>query len=243
MSMKLNQVIAVVSGKKTRAQKALTDSHHGWQPGLLNGAMRKYTPLDADDADAVPTKKKPVQLNVAAVIRGVRDELSDLWDLVARQEKANTGACADVVVDDIPVLKQVPVTVLLFLEKQLTDLRSFAEKMPTLSTEHAWGGDARLWQSDPIRQTRTRKVQSPIVLYDATPEHPAQTQLVTEDKLVGHYDTTLFSGAMQPTEQAEIVVRIDELRDAVKSARESANCAETEPFPIAKQVFDFIFPS
>ena len=52
---KLNQVIAVVSGQKSEAEKTLTEVYHAFQKGdLFTGLARTYTPKNADDGDTKP---------------------------------------------------------------------------------------------------------------------------------------------------------------------------------------------
>ena len=51
--------------------------------------------------------------------------------VLATQDFANCQAKANVVVDGQTILKEVPVTHLLFLEKQLVDLRTFIDGLPT----------------------------------------------------------------------------------------------------------------
>ena len=58
------------------------------------------------------------------------------------KDKANCNARADVKVDDTVIVKDAPVTFLLFLEKQLNDLKTFVGKIPTLSSDEDWTFDA-----------------------------------------------------------------------------------------------------
>ena len=63
---KLNQVIAVVSGQKSEAEKALTEVYHAFQKGeLFTGLARTYTPRNADDGDAKPPERKAAQASDA----------------------------------------------------------------------------------------------------------------------------------------------------------------------------------
>ncbi len=43
---KLNQIIALVKGKKARVTKTMTELHHGWKDSKLKGITRTYQPLD-----------------------------------------------------------------------------------------------------------------------------------------------------------------------------------------------------
>jgi hypothetical protein len=99
---------------------------------------------------------------------------------------------------------------------------------------------AGLFRTAPIATHRTKKVQKPIVLYDATKEHPAQTQLITEDVVVGYWDTVKHSGALPAPRKKELISRIEKLSQAVKFAREKANAADAETVTVGKPIFDYL---
>lgn len=84
-------------------------------------------------------------------------------------------------------------------------------------------------------------MQKPIVLYAATPEHPAQTQLITEDVLAGYWSTVKQSGAMPATEKLALLERIDKLLRAVKDAREAANMIDEVKVPdVGAAIFNYL---
>src|SRR5689334_20705797 len=129
---KLNQIIAVSAGKKSQAQKAITEAYQSLQkPALLDGISRTYKPKD-DEGEQLPAEKKQVQLRVKDATRAVTATLTELFDIVATQDDANCRAKANVVVDGRTIVSDVPVTTLLFIEKQLVDIHTFVEKLPAL---------------------------------------------------------------------------------------------------------------
>jgi hypothetical protein len=145
-------------------------------------------------------------------------------------------------VGDKVLASGVPVTHLLFLEKQLTDLATIVGNAPTLDAAEVWQWDeaAGMHRTAPVMTQSTRKVQQPIVLYPATEKHPAQTQLITEDVVAGNWEMTKFSGAMPGTQKKAMLERIDLLRRAIKEAREEANLIDAEPVRLGAKVFDYI---
>ena len=158
--------------------------------------------------------------------------LTELFDIVATQDQANClSPVADVTVPDgVAVLKDVPVTTLLFLEKQLVDIHTFVEKLPALDPGETWGynPDVDHYASEPYQTTKTRKVLKNHVKAEATKEHPAQVETYTEDVVVGYWTTVKFSGAIPAREKNEILDRVRKLQEAVKSAREEANSMAVE---------------
>ena len=79
------------------------------------------------------------------------------------------------------------------------------------------------------------------MLYDATPEHPAQTQLITEDVVIGHWTTTYFSGAIPRPKKRRFLERITELQEAVKFAREQANSQEADEQRVGRKLLTHVF--
>ncbi len=77
-------------------------------------------------------------------------------------------------------------------------MHTFVDKMVELDQGEAWTLDenAGLFRSEPVKQHRTKKLQRPIVKYEATEHHPAQTELITDDVVIGHWTTVKFSGAL-----------------------------------------------
>jgi hypothetical protein len=169
--------------------------------------------------------------------------LTELFDVVATQDAANCLAKANVVVDGTPLLKNVPVTTLLFLEKQLVDLHTFVEKLPTLDPGEAWSYNEEVdhYASEPYQTTKTKKVLKNHVKAEATKEHPAQVETYTEDVVVGYWTTVKFSGAVPARERNEMLGRVRKLQEAVKSAREEANGAEVELKKLGGAVFQYVF--
>lgn len=241
---KLNQIIALTAGKKSRAQKEITEAHKSLQKAdLLMGISRSYKPLDEENGEKLPPERKHVQLRVKDAINTVRKELADMMDVVATQDWANTVAKADVTVDGVTVLKGVPVTHLLFLEKQLVDLHTFVEKFPTLDPSEKWhySEDVDSWASDPAQSIKTKKVMKSHVKYEATKEHPAQVETYSEDQTVGHWTTVKFSGAIPAKEKNDTLERVRKLQEAVKVAREEANGVDVEQKRVGDAVFNFVF--
>ncbi|MHC4397911.1 MAG: DUF7873 family protein [Planctomycetota bacterium] len=243
--MKLNQIIALVAGKKTKAQKLLTTVHHGWHKDRITGITRTYTPKD-EDGEVFPPESRIVQLRVGTALKVVQKEIEDFLNIVATQEYANTSAKADIVIDDETILSDVPVSALLFLEKQLIGLRTLASNLPTLPTDRVWKEDEakNCWVTEPEETVKTQKKAEVIVKYDATPEHPAQTDLIHVDRTIGHWKTVHLSGALPEAERDAMVERIEKLQDAVKVAREKANSQEVVmQYSFGKSVLDYILTS
>ena len=239
---RLNQIIAVEKGVKSRSYADLTEAHHTLQKSaLLAGIARTYQPRD-DDGEQYPPESTRVQVRADDVLRGTAATLTRLFDITATKDWANCQAKADVVVDGQTVLTGVPATYLLFLEKQLTDLHTFIAKLPVLDAAETWARDeaADCWATEPVQTTRTRKIPRNHVKAEATDKHPAQVEVYYEDVVVGNWRTVKFSGAMPASRIKSLLERVDKLARAVKFAREEANSLEITDQHLGERVFGYL---
>lgn len=245
MTARLNQILAIEKGTKTRTQRDLTDAHHALQKqALLNGIARTYQP-DADDGEKLPPEATRVQVRARDMIKRTEEVLSELFDITATKDETNTIARADVVVNGKKILTSVPVTTLLFLEKQLVDIHTFVKKLPVLDPSEAWTVDSAqdCYTTEPVYTLKTKKVMRNHVRADATDKHPAQVDTYSEDVRVGSWKTVKFSGALPQKDVNELLGRVAQLQQAVKFAREEANSVEAKNRSIGKEVFQFLFQS
>lgn len=225
---KLHQILPLEASAKNKAHQVLGQVHHLLErTPLLNGHSRVYTPKN-EDGDQLPPESQLVQVRGTEQLTLVQQVMNRLFDLTLTKEVANQQAVADIVVGDVTILAEVPVTYLLFLEKSLTDLRTFFRKLPLLDPSVVWTWDetTSTWRSDVQETTRQKKVPKAFVKYQATKEHPAQVDVFTEDVLEGTWALTRFSGAFQKGQVDEFVEKIEALLDAVKVARSKANEVE-----------------
>ena len=244
MSTKLNQIIAVAQGTKSRCESELTKAYQLLQKAdLLNGIARKYRPLDEENGEKLPEEKKHVQYTVKKAVGDVSRALTELFDVVSVQDATNCEAKSDVKVDEKVLLKSVPVTHLLFLEKKLVDLHTFVDKLPTLDSAEEWTFDTTtdVFKTAVHQTARTKKETNVLVKYPATKEHPAQTELVSEDKIVGTWDKIGFSGAIPAKNKNEMLQRVAKLQKAVKFAREEANSVDVSDYKTGKPVMEYVF--
>ncbi len=240
---RLNQIIAVEKGVKTRSQKELTEAHHALQkPALLSGISRTYRPKD-EEGEQLPPEATRVQIKAEEIIKKTVDVLTELFDVTATKDYTNCKARADVVVDGKVLLTGVPVTYLLFLEKQLVDLHTFIKKLPVLDASESWTFDpsADCFATEPVQTVRTKKIPRNHVKAEATEKHPAQVEVYYEDVAVGYWRTTKFSGALPAKRVNELVERVEKLQKAVKFAREEANNQTAEEQKVGRTVLDYLF--
>ncbi len=239
---KLNQIIAVEKGVKSRVYSFLSSTYKAFQkPGLFNGLARQYQKKDEDGED-YPAENVRVQQNASALLQEIGEQMTELFDVTAQKDWANCDAKSDVEVDGQVILKNVPATYLLFLEKQLNDLKDELNKLPELDPGHDWTLDpsSSLYKAAPTFTTKTKKVPKVIVKYDATEHHPAQTEIVQIDEVVGTWQTVQHSGAIPASSKKKMQKRLVALIKAIKFARENANEADAEKRDVGKAIFNYL---
>lgn len=222
---KLNQIIAIEKGIKSRVYSEFTDINKTAQKSeLFNGFSRSYQKKD-DDSEDLPPENKKVQHTVPDMLRNASRLLTEIMDITARKDYTNCVAKAAVLVDGKEILPATPVSFLLFLEKQLNDIRAFVSNLPVLDSSEEWIRDVNsgLFKTAATLTHRTKKVIRPIVLVAPTPEHPGQAQLINEDIIAGHWSQVKQSGGFPSPEKEAILERIERLSQAIKQAREAAN--------------------
>ena len=115
---KLNQILAIEKGIKSRVTGAVTKLRKMiLKPALLNGFSKTYVKKD-EDGDNFPPENNKVQLVASEAIADLQKHLTELLDVTLTKDVANCSAVADVVVEGNVIMEKVPVTYLLFLEKR-----------------------------------------------------------------------------------------------------------------------------
>jgi hypothetical protein len=240
---RLNQIVAIEKSIKSRSFQELTDAHHALQkPALLSGIARTYRPKD-EEGEQLPPESTKVQIKANEIIRQTAEILTRLFDVTATKDWANCNARADVIVDGKTLVAQVPITHLLFLEKQLVDLLTFIRKLPVLDASETWTFDpsADTYATEPVQTVRTKKIPRNHVKAEATEKHPAQVEVYYEDVAVGYWRTVKFSGALSAQRVNELLTRVEKLQQAVKFAREEANNLQVDDQKVGEAVLGYLF--
>jgi inhibitor of KinA sporulation pathway (predicted exonuclease) len=241
---KLHQILAVERDIAKTSQREITNVHHNLQKSnLLEGLTRSYRPKD-EDGDRLPGETKLVQQRVNEAIDLITAEFEKVMNLEATKDYANCIARADVTLDDGTVLiPDAPATYLLWLEKKVQDICTFAQELPVLDPAENWTFDSNknCYVTDPIETQRQKKVNRVLVKAEATDKHPAQTEVYQEDVLVGYWELVKFSGAIPASEKNKIVDRAHTVMRAVKDARSRANECETTKQDVAGEMLNYIF--
>jgi len=240
---RLSQIIAVETAVAEDAKRVIAHAQRELaSEERLGGLSKTYKPRE-EDGEQFPGKSTKVQVKAEEVLAGAATALERLFDVRLTKDAANASATVDLRVGSRTLLPKVPVTYMLFLERQLADLAALVAALPLLDPAEEWHPDevSGCWRSDPAVTDKTKKVPRTLVAYEATPQHPAQVQIWQEDTLAGLWTTVKFSGAVPADRVSAIQERIRELRNAVKYAREEGNATEITDRHAGKAVLGYIF--
>lgn len=228
---KLHQVIAVEGQVEDKFSAILKETLNTFRKEeFFTGYHKRYEPFDDD-----PEKEKGLPDESRELTTTVHDKLSyffkhveNYFDLLYQKEVGNQNAVADLNFNGTVIAEKVPATFLLGMEKRLTKLRQVFLSIPALESHIKWEKrediGKNIWaRAVPEERNRTRKVPRFKVLYEATPQHPAQIDKWDDTEIIGRYVTQYFSGAIPSSKKSEILERLDEMIISIKKARQKAN--------------------
>lgn len=239
---KLNQIVAIEKKAKSEANAAITAVYQlAEKQVLFDGIARTYEPL-REDGEQLPPESTKVQYRAEDLLAGeIRVAWTRLLDLVATKDQANTVARADIKIGETVIATQVPVTYLIWLEKQLDSMAKVIGRLPTLNNAFDWHQDSDgNWATEAVKTVKGKKTPQVLVKAVATDKHQADTEVWYEDIPVGTWSTTRFSGAMPAARQRELLTRIAILQEAVKMAREEANNTEVVDQHVGAALFTYL---
>lgn len=243
MATKLNQILALEADAKRHATVAVATADRNLlsEKAPLHGYEKTYVPDEGQEP--VPPESVKVQHTAQDVLDTLRQELVRVFDLTATKDFTNTEARANVVVDGNVLVADVPTTYLLYLEKQLGELESFINRVPTLDPAKQWNDSATqgLHATDPVETFRTAQVFRNHVLDPGSKEHPAQVHMYTENVHVGRYSQIWYSGALTVPEKRQMQTAVRTLKAAVKTAREEANTRDVQDKKVGATILNYIF--
>jgi hypothetical protein len=245
---KLHELLAVKTQLNGQAQATRTELRTTFEKKRHLFEEKVVTfHSNEEGAQSIREQQSDLQSKVVDELGWIAGIWSKALDVSAAIENANTRAKADVVLDSGKVLlRNVPATALLELEKRAAEIQELILAIPTLDPAKGFTPDpnrgANVYVAREVAKTRTKKAQRPIVLYDATEHHPAQAQLISEDIPVGRVVEQEWSGLVSPAEKGVLLERAEEFSRAVKKARQRANDVEIGPVEkIGQEIFGFVF--
>lgn len=216
---------------------------------LFSGMVKIYHPRQSADEDPTvfkaPPQAKQVQFRVEPdALDGLKEALGPAMDLTAAKEWGNQGARADITVDGKKLFEAVPAAYLLNLEHKLDELHAVLRKVPVLDSAEKWEPDTTtgIWRTaEPDRTVREEKTEVPSIGHQGSQHHAPQVKWLPKSVPTGTYETTKFSGAVEPKRKEELIKRVHDMKQAIHRAREEANQAPAPVQDIGTKLLDYLF--
>jgi hypothetical protein len=250
MATKLHELLAVETNLENQATKNRGELASTFEKKrhLFEEKRIVFMP-NGEGSQPVVETQSDIQSTVAKELAWIAPFIAKSLDASFQVADANTRARADIVLDDdanTVLIAGLPATALLELEKRVAEVAALINAIPTLDPAKGFRPDAAreggISQARPVVKTRTKKAKKLYVKYDATKEHPAQTELIDEDVPVGTIQEQEWSGLITPARKSELLAKADMLARAVRRARSRANEVEVDlTKKIGKKLLDFVF--
>jgi hypothetical protein len=234
--MKLHELLAVETNLENQSDKCRTElaATFDKKRHLFEEKTTVFFPL-AENEQPVTELQSDLQSTVRKELDWISGHLAKSIDASYQVAEANTSARADVVLEDeagTVLLSGVPATALLELEKTIAKISSLVTAIPTLDPAKGFTSDPQrgtgVYKAREVNKTRTKKQAKVLIKYEATKEHPAQTEIVTEDVPVGRIQEQEWSGLISPAQKADLINRAEVLSRAIRRARSRANEAAVD---------------
>ncbi len=244
MANKLHELLAVEQDRKHKATHAIGETIKVFtkQDVQFDGMIKRYISLE-EHAEQIPDESKEMVFTVKdklshaieTIIAGVDAHLSK------EETNASNTAKAELLVGE-KSFGTFSATSLLALEMHISKVKEMYLTIPVLDSTRKWTFDTQkgFFRTDEEVKFRSIKRPKVVVKYEATKEHPAQTEILQLDFQVGKYETVYTSGKITPTQKAKLLKRIDDLLESIKIARSKANNVEVINTKIAKKLLDYI---
>lgn len=188
-----------------------------------------------------------LQTTVYKELAWIGEKLSSAIDAAHHIDLANAAAKADVVLENgTTLLKDVPATSLLQLEKRIKEIQELIIAIPTLDPAKGYEPDkdrgAGIFKARDVEKPRTEKQFEFIVMVAPTDKHPAQVKELMVDRPIGVTLQQEWSSLITVAEKGDMIDRVESLMRSVKKARSRANEQEIDVREnrIAGKILDYI---
>ena len=233
---KLHEILAVEGDLNAVQQKVIEEGISTFRNRQAHfiGRHQVWEMFDEDRVNETPPEAfQKLTTTVADKLAYIQRHVSSYFDAIYQKEHTNQSATGDIILDGVTVASDIPVTLLVGLEKRLVHMRELYTAIPTLPPAFDWEkasdlGDNVYKNANVDIKNKTEKTLCYKILADATDKHPARIETWHEDKPIGRSKTKTWSGMITTAEKSAILWRLDKLIQAIKQARQRANETEIE---------------
>lgn len=246
MKPKLHELLAVEGTREAETTALIKETANTFTK-KGDHFLGKHTSYKAFAEDAI--EEDDTYKNVVTT---VHDKLTYMFDSVINtlnvqisKDLTNQEATAPIIIDGKAITDPLPAVTLLSLEGKIKTWISVLQKIPTLPPARTWELDesqgSNIYKdANPESRFRTKKTIQHKVLVEATQHHRAEIEKWTEDVNVGKI-TDITWCSMLPTQEKSMILRkAQNLLEAVKQARQVANCQEVVETEAAASIVKYL---
>ncbi len=245
---KLHELLAVESNLRGQSEVTRKDLLQTFEK-KRHHFSETLTTFKSDTEGVEP--KVEAQLGLQSTIHRelawISEKIIASIDAAHQIDVANTIAKADIIMEDgRVVLKDVPATSLLQLEKRIKEIQELVTGIPTLDPSKGFEPDTtrgeNIFKARDIEKPRTEKKFSYVVMVQPTDKHPAQVKELVLDSRIGIILQQEWSSLITVAEKGDMLDRVEALLRAVKKARSRANEQEIDvrSNKIGAAIIDFV---
>ena len=246
---KLHELLAAESSLENQATKCRTDLVDTLTKKRHHFEEKKEVFTPSVETEQPSTKVVcDIQSTIHRELAWIKGHIQKALDAGYQIADANTKAKADVVLDDevTVLLKDVPATALLELEKRAVEVQQLVAAIPTLDPAKGFQPDPQrgegYYKARDVTKVRTKKDVKIITKFAPTKEHPGQADLMNVDVPIGTVAEQEWSSLISVADKAEMMDRADMLVRAFKRARSRANDQEVDSSKkLGNRVLTYVF--
>jgi len=249
---KLHEILAVEGTKEGYFKNSLVEMTNLFTKKISHfSGFNKILTLHGEETpekvakELSETENQTVTTTVQSELDYLSGVVSNYVDVIYQKDEANQRAVADIIIDGVVLIQDVPVTTLLSLENKLKQVRPVYDQIPTLQPGTTWKLDESLGKNiyidvDKQIRTKTKKGFDFKVLTAATDKHPAQIEKWETVEDIGFSTLTRWTGMISVADKVELLKKFDKLADAIKQARQRANEVEVVDKKIGSALFKYL---
>jgi hypothetical protein len=230
MTKSLGQIVRIENVVRKKDNEVGSDLKKQVQVStLITGRTKTFRARDPENIAPEHVGRdeyQEVALTVEDALKETGGYSAAALNVIATKDRTNQAATADLEFRGAVLLRDVPISHLLFLEDYLTEWRTFLTVLPVLDPSKKWSEDEGrkgLYKSSVETVDRNIPDKVPVVLYPHTDKHPANVQLIDKAVHVGWFDNQVLSGAVPRDRKKALLDNCDDLLSEVKNSIALAN--------------------
>lgn len=229
---KLHEVLAVEADLEGKYKKVCEETTKTFKdrPTHFLGSVRTQE-MFKDDGISYPPEYLDMGTTVNKKLLYTWKSISPYFKALLQKEKTNQEAKADLVVNGVVLMENLPATFLLGMETRLKHVRNVYDHIPTLPIGIEWKHDPTRGKdvyitANPDEKLKTERQFKSQILVQPTDHHPAQIEKWEEQVAIGRFVKHTWSGMLSSADKSRNLENIDILIRAFKQARQRANAQE-----------------